>query len=67
MFQISGMHCDGCAETVRALLEHEPGVKAADVSFAAGQARVLHDPAAAPAERLAELIRRPGFQVVGRQ
>ena len=59
------MHCGGCAETVRTLLEREPGVTAVAVSFAAAEARVLHDPVAAPADRLAALIRRPGFQVVG--
>ena len=61
------MHCDGCAETVRTLLEHEPGVKAVHVSFAAGQGRVLHDPVTAPAEHLVERIRQSGFQVVGQQ
>ncbi|MDE2583716.1 MAG: heavy-metal-associated domain-containing protein [Rhodospirillales bacterium] len=64
-FRIDGMHCDGCAETVRTLLEREPGVKAVAVSFATAEARVLHDPVAAPADHLAALIRRPGFQVVG--
>ena len=65
IFRIDGMHCDGCAETVRALLERELGVKAVAVSFATAEARVLHDPVAAPADHLAALIRRPGFQVVG--
>ena len=67
LFQITGMRCDGCAETVRTLLEHEPGVKAVDVSLATGQARVLHDPQVTSTEQLAGVIRRPGFQVAGQQ
>ena len=67
MFRIGGMRCDGCAETARTLLEREPGVKAVVVSFATAEARVLHDPVAAPADHLAALIRRPGFQVVAPQ
>lgn len=29
---IEGMHCDGCAQSIKALVEREEGVKAADVS-----------------------------------
>ncbi|MCA1853657.1 MAG: MerR family DNA-binding protein, partial [Beggiatoa sp.] len=43
--RIEGMHCDGCASTIEALLAREPGVKSVSVSHAAGQGRVLYDPA----------------------
>ena len=60
---IDGMHCDGCAETIKALLTVEPGVKAADVSYAERRARVLYDPAAIDETRLVAAIERGGFSV----
>ena len=32
-FKIEGMHCEGCAQTIQALVERERGVKAAAISF----------------------------------
>jgi copper chaperone len=64
-FKIEGLRCDGCANTVRGLVEKEPGVKA--VSFAEGEARVLYDPQATDEERLIGTIQKPGFRVVARQ
>ena len=66
-FKIEGMHCDGCALTVKTLVEKEPGVKAATVSFKNSEARVLYDPQATNEDRLAATIERPGYRVVGRQ
>jgi len=36
---IEGMHCDGCAETIKALLSLETGVEAVTVSYQEGRAR----------------------------
>ena len=66
-FKLQGMHCDGCALTVKALVEKEPGVKAATVSFKDGEARVLYDPQATDDDRLAATIQRPGYRVVSRR
>ena len=66
-FKIEGMHCDGCAFTVKTLVEKEPGVKAATVSFKDSEARVLYDPQATNEDRLAATIQRPGYRVVSRQ
>ena len=66
-FRIEGMHCDGCASTIKGLVEKEPGVKAAAVSFADGQARILYDPQAITKDRLAATIQKPGFRVVERR
>jgi copper chaperone CopZ len=49
------------------VLEREPGVQMAAVSFAEGQARVLYDPQAATEDRLVATIEKPGFRIVGRQ
>jgi len=62
--KIQGMHCDGCAGTIEALLWHEPGVKGATVSFPAGEGRVLYDPAATEPARIAAAIERAGYRVV---
>jgi copper chaperone len=66
-FKIEGMHCDGCAETIKALVEQEPGVRMADVSFKSGEARVLYGSEAVNEGRIVAAIERPGFRVVSRQ
>jgi copper chaperone len=65
-FKIQGMHCDGCALTVRTLLEREPGVKTATVSFKGGDARILYDPTTTNEERLVAAVERPGYRVTSR-
>lgn len=61
--KITGMHCNGCAQTIEALLAAEPGVHAASASYAAGTARVLYDPARADASRISAAIERAGYRV----
>lgn len=67
IFRIEGMNCDACANTIKGLVEKEPGVRMATVSFSERQARVLYDPNATPEERLVQVIQRPGFQVIGHE
>jgi len=64
--KIEGMHCDGCAQTIKVLLDREPGVKTAAVSFKAGEARVLYDAAVTSAEQLIATVGKPGYHVVAR-
>jgi len=66
IFRIEGMSCDACANTIQKLIEREPGVRMASVSFGEGQARVLYDPEFVEEEHLIATIQRPGFRVVGR-
>jgi cation transport ATPase len=40
------MNCDACANAIKNLVEKEPGVRIASVSFSDGNARVLYDPQA---------------------
>lgn len=65
-FNIEGMRCEGCAETIQALVAAEPGVRTASVSFKDREARVLYDPKAIDSDRLAATIERPGYRVTGR-
>lgn len=62
-FTIDGMRCEGCAATVRTLLEQETGMKAVQVAHDPGIARVLFDPAAVDETRLVAAIERPGYRV----
>lgn len=61
--RIDGMHCDGCADTIKALLEVEAGVKASSVSFKEGRARVLYDPAVIDEKKLVAAIEKGGYKV----
>ncbi len=65
--KIEGMHCEGCAATIQALLSHEPGVKSASVSFSKGEASVLYDPKETDAARVAAAIRKAGYRASGGQ
>ena len=60
---IEGMHCDGCAETIKGLLAVEDGVKASSVSFSEGLARVLYDPAVIDEKKLVAAIEKGGYKV----
>lgn len=63
---IDGMHCEGCAETIKALLKMEPGVRTSTVSFKERSARILFDPSATSKERLIAAIERGGYKVARR-
>jgi copper chaperone len=64
--KIQGMHCDGCANTIKALVEHEAGVKTAAVTFKSGEARILYDQATISEDRLIAVVERPGYRVTSR-
>jgi copper chaperone CopZ len=59
--RIEGMHCDGCAGRVKSLLEKEPGVREADVSHAAGEARVRYNEHSVGPDTLREIIVKAGY------
>jgi copper chaperone CopZ len=61
------MHCNGCASTIKTLIERQPGVQMASVSFADRQARILYDPNTTDEPRLVAAIEKPGFRVAGSQ
>lgn len=63
VLSVSGMHCTGCADTIRSLLGLEDGVVTAVVSYEDGTARILYDPATTDAARLSEIIEQAGFSV----
>ena len=66
-FKVEGMNCDHCANTIKTVVEKQPGVQMATVSFAEGQARILYDPQTIGEDRLVAVVQEPGFRVVGRE
>lgn len=60
---IAGMHCEGCAETIKALLDVEPGVKASSVSYKDASARVLFDPDTVDEAGIVTAVERGGYKV----
>lgn len=63
-FTVHGMHCEGCASTIKTLLDRQPGVQMATVSFADRQARILYDPTVTDEPRLVAAIEKSSFRVV---
>ena len=61
MLKIDGMSCDGCAERVTTLLEKEPGVREARVSFSAGEGQITYNPHTVEEKRILEVIKQAGF------
>lgn len=64
LFTVDGLHCSGCAERLRTVLEREPGVGEVRVRVEAGRAEAVFDPRTVGTDRLTEIIEGAGFQVV---
>lgn len=62
--KVEGMHCEGCAQTIEALLGAEPGVQRATVSFEAHEAQVRFDPNAIDDGQIVAAVKRAGYQAV---
>ncbi|MEO0071166.1 MAG: heavy metal translocating P-type ATPase [candidate division WOR-3 bacterium] len=60
---IGGMSCAGCAVTIEKALNRLPGVKVAQVNFAAEEAVVEFDPEVTPFTELAKTITALGYEV----
>ncbi len=59
--KISGMSCAGCANSVGRLLKRVPGIRMADVNFAAEQARVIYNPQQADLDQMIQAVEQGGF------
>src|SRR3546814_16105105 len=60
LLAIDGMHCDGCARTIEALLARLPGVHKVETSFEERRARVLHAPQRVSETEFAEAVAKGG-------
>lgn len=61
--KVGGMHCESCAETIKALLDRTAGVRKATASFKDGEAQVHYDPGAVSESQLVAAIERDGYRV----
>ena len=59
--KISGMNCDGCASRITKVLEKEPGVHKASVSYSTGTAEIRFNERSLNEQRLVGVIERAGF------
>ena len=60
-FRVEGLRCAACAARIEKLLSGLPGVKEAQVNFAASTARVLFDPRKISPEKMASQIEKEGY------
>ncbi len=58
---VQGMTCPSCVEDLRAILADLDGVDRVEVRLREGKVIVRHDPAAAPVERLIEVLGGAGY------
>lgn len=65
LFNIDGMSCDHCVQTLSTALDGVVGVSDRQVSLAKGTARVRFDEAACEPKAVIDAIRSAGFQVTG--
>lgn len=61
LIQVGGMHCQGCVKNVTAVLMALAGVKSAEVSLEAAEAKVSFDPALTVRAALMDAIENAGF------
>ncbi len=58
---LSGMHCSSCAGLIERSLKKVPGVKEANVNFAAEKASVLLDESVSSKQTLVEAVKKTGY------
>lgn len=58
---LSGMHCSSCAGLIERSLKKVPGVKEANVNFAAEKASVVFDETQSPKESLLKAVEKTGY------
>lgn len=59
--EIEGMHCAACVGRIERFLKKIGGVEDAAVNLATNRARVVHDPACAPADALIGAVQKAGY------
>jgi len=61
-FSVQGMWCAGCASSAEQVLRRNPGVKSADVSFAAERGRLQYDPELVDPDELIKSLDSLGYK-----
>ena len=60
-FSINGMHCASCAALITRGVSRLPGVKSANVNYAAGRAQVEYDESQQSSEKIIERVKSLGY------
>ena len=63
LFRVEGMSCAACAARVEKVLKEVPGVKEAQVNFAAATARVIVEPGKVSPEALLSRVKEEGYEL----
>ena len=63
IIDVTGMHCDGCVNTITRVLTETEGVESAKVSLEYEQAKVKFDASKANSDKLKEAIESKGYGV----
>lgn len=64
IFKISGMHCTACAMDIDGELEDTEGVLEANTNYAKQQTEVKFDPDKVSNDKVIEIIKKAGYEVV---
>lgn len=59
---VSGMHCEGCASGIKAMVKRTDGVIKVDVSYESREATVEFDPAKASPEKIIAVVEKMGYK-----
>ncbi len=65
VFNVKGMHCDGCSSTITATLERVDGVVSAQADHEKGTAEAVYRPRKVEVEKLEAEIEKLGYTVTG--
>ncbi|MCE4604236.1 MAG: heavy-metal-associated domain-containing protein [Aeropyrum sp.] len=63
-FKVSGIHCEGCAITIKTALATIPGVKNVNIATWENKVIVTYDPQQTTPDVIAEKIETLGYSVV---
>lgn len=62
-FDVKGLNCASCVNTVESTLRAESGVEEANVNFATKTARVSYDPGKTSEDQLAKSVKNAGYEM----
>lgn len=65
VMQVTGMHCDGCAQRIGTVLRRVEGVRDVNADHVSGRVEIRVGPELTDRAVLTERIETAGFEVVG--
>lgn len=64
-YNIDGMTCGGCTDSMEKLFLQEAGIESASASHEKNHCEITFDPAKVTDERIAEITQKAGFEFKG--